>query len=376
MIRRAIILVLHLTCSFALCAWGQAPSVTWWSHKYDTVYLTNNEIEIDITLKISTHSTLKALTVFIVNGRDGSIIAKHNEPLAVSQYNLRKKINLPEDIIHLKVEVSDTENRLATSAKTFIYNNSLIEEKIGRRNDHALIFATDKYSTWPQLVNPIFDARTVAEKLEGIYGFTTEIIENATEEVVASKIKEYQLREYNQFDQLLIFFAGHGGYNKYGGYIVASDTKSPSEIVYPLEFRWAQREIDRIPVNHILLVMDVCFGGTLQRTVESVNPNTTTEEDIYGVASQLEILKRKFSRISRLYITSGGEEYVSDGRPGMHSPFTSQLIKALDRKGFGDNLLTNAEVKGFMENLKVEPRFGNFGNHEEHGDFILTVKQN
>lgn len=34
------------------------------------------------------------------------------------------------------------------------------------RTDYALIFATDQYDNWGDLVNPVFDSRTVAEELK------------------------------------------------------------------------------------------------------------------------------------------------------------------------------------------------------------------
>jgi len=386
-----MITLVHLT---QVVAWAQGtianPHIWWAHHTYDSIYLTGNETDVTISVYITTKNQLKSLTVSMLN-EDGNIISKSTQvdkqlPQAVqrvpteSEYHFEKRILVAEEVVTLKIEAVDKEDRYTSSTKVFIYKPTLIEQKINRRNDHALIFATDKYVNWSQLSNPLFDAHAMAKTLETTYGFTTEIIENATKEQIITKMKEYRLKKYGQFDQLLIFFAGHGAYNNVNqlGYVITSDSKSGDQS-YPtsISHEWLKSNIDQIPVNHILLVMDVCFSGALEETgpvsgvTQSVKP-----EDIYGNASRVDILKRKFNHNSRLYITSGGKEYVSDGIPGMHSPFMHQFIRALNLRGFGDYILTNAELTGFMENLKTEPRFGSFGEHERGGDFILTANQN
>jgi hypothetical protein len=50
-----------------------------------------------------------------------------------------------------------------------------------------------------------------------------------------------------------------------------------------------------------------------------------------------------------------------------------QLIEALNTNGGPDNMLTTAELFAAMENLKTEPRFGNFGKHEPYSDLVFIV---
>jgi uncharacterized caspase-like protein len=98
--------------------------------------------------------------------------------------------------------------------------------------DYALLFATDEYEEWGDLVNPINDAETIGKTLEDFYGFEVEIITNATKTEVLSKIREYQKKRFGPNDQLFIFFAGHGSYDSISGegYIVCTDSKLDDEI--------------------------------------------------------------------------------------------------------------------------------------------------
>src|SRR5436190_5357345 len=82
------------------------------------------------------------------------------------------------------------------------------------RKDYALIFATDKYDNWKALVNPIFDARTIANDIQKTYGFITKVVENPNQSQVLDKLHEYAEKKYGEMDQLVIFFAGHGFYDE------------------------------------------------------------------------------------------------------------------------------------------------------------------
>lgn len=77
---------------------------------------------------------------------------------------------------------------------------------------------------------------------------------------------------------------------------------------------------------------------------------------------------------TRLYLTSGGKEYVPDGRPGMHSPFTRKILEALRGYGGKDGILTVNEIITAVEKVEPQPRFGEFGDNEPGSDFILIAK--
>jgi hypothetical protein len=77
---------------------------------------------------------------------------------------------------------------------------------------------------------------------------------------------------------------------------------------------------------------------------------------------------------SRLYLTSGGKEYVPDGRPGSHSPFAGRIIEALRKHAGQGQVLTINQLKSYLERITPVPMAGEFGNHEIGGDFIFVAQ--
>ncbi|TKB83069.1 MAG: hypothetical protein E8D43_15680 [Nitrospira sp.] len=84
-----------------------------------------------------------------------------------------------------------------------------------------------------------------------------------------------------------------------------------------------------------------------------------------------EIKNRKIKYTSRRYLTSGGKEYVPDGRPGNHSPFARKLLEAFRSYGGQDGYLAIGKIKQYVEKVTPEPREGEFGSHAPGGDLVL-----
>jgi hypothetical protein len=237
----------------------------------------------------------------------------------------------------------------------------------------ALIFATNIYDSFSELVNPVIDASTIAEELKDNYLVDAEIIINPTLSQTIEKIREYAKLQYSTTDNLLIIFAGHGIYDDVfkEGYVISRDSKSDdvAKTSY-LSHSNLRTMINNIPCNHILLVMDVCFGGTFDPIIAS----KSRAADLYAEVTNEEFIQRKQKYKTRLYLTSGGKEYVPDGRPGHHSPFARKFLEALRNYGGPDGLLTINEIIQFIEKVEPQPRFGEFGDNEPGSDFLLIAK--
>jgi hypothetical protein len=223
-------------------------------------------------------------------------------------------------------------------------------------------------------VNPIYDATTIANELKEKYGFEVEVVENASQEDILVKIKDYSKRNYKPQDQLMIFFAGHGQFDEgFGeGYVVAKNSletdKAKTTYISHSNLR---SYVNNINCNHILLGMDVCFGGTLDPEIAKNRAADSRDE-----LTDNEFLARKLSKKTRRYITSGGKEYVSDGIVGKHSPFAASMIEAFRTRGGSDGILTLAEIMPFLEKIKEhEPRAGEFGDNEKGSDFVFVTKR-
>lgn len=287
-------------------------------------------------------------------------------------FRIEEKIHLPSGSVYLELTATNAEGAKVSTSRNILVGQDLISNAVLiNRKDRALIFATDKYDHWDDLVNPVHDAHSIATELQNRYGFETEVVENPTLEEVWEKIRAYNEHRFNPQDQLLIFFAGHGQFDDtFGeGYVVAKNSlaNDKSKTTY-ISHNRLRGVINNIPCEHIFLMMDVCFGGTF-------DPVLARSRNLADVeASDEEVIVRKLSHKTRKYLTSGGKEYVSDGTPGSHSPFAGKLIESLKTNGGEDRILTIAELQASLERLKQLPRFGSFGDDEPLSDFIFIRK--
>lgn len=240
---------------------------------------------------------------------------------------------------------------------------------------YALVFATDVYDNWASLTNPSFDASTISAVLKEDYGFKTELVLDAPRDTILTRLLDYSEKTYNDNDELFVFFAGHGDFNEVvnQGYIVARDSKAKKDDrlrnTY-LSHSQLRDVIDNIPCKHIFLVLDVCFGGTFD---QRITKGGHRGDDEYDEVSREKYIERKMKLKTRMYLTSGGKEYVPDGREKQHSPFARKFIEALRSYGGKDRTLTLGKIKGYVEKIEPEPRAGEFGANEPGSDFIFVL---
>src|SRR5437879_523824 len=240
------------------------------------------------------------------------------------------------------------------------------------RTDYAVLFVTNDYDNWPDLTNPVNDGRMIADELKKNYGYQVDIVEGGTQSAILKKLRDYAEKKYKPLDQLFIFFAGHGQFDQtFGeGFVVTkeSQTNDEAKTTY-LSHNRLRSIVNNIPCEHIFLAMDVCFGGTFDQAIA----HRGLDDEVYKEASQAEMVTRKLTYKTRRYLTSGGKEYVPDGRPGMNSPFARKLLEALRSRGGKDMLLSLGEINSFVEALKPQPRAGEFGDNAPGSDFIFLI---
>ena len=170
-----------------------------------------------------------------------------------------------------------------------------------------------------------------------------------------------------------MFFAGHGtfvGEDKHGrGFVVPSDGR-PGDRASWISYSDLAAELDLLPAHRVLLVLDVCFGGSFVEQYRDVT-------DPYQTASPAELVRRYGRYRARLALTSGAREYVSDGRPGQHSPFAHHLLRALRSPGGhnADDLLVFEEVVLFAREVSgPTPLSGGFGGNEPGSTFFFGAR--
>ncbi len=80
-------------------------------------------------------------------------------------------------------------------------------------NYHALIIANARYEKLDDLSTPKNDADAIADILKQRYGFTVTRLYDATRYEILSALNKTR-RELTEKDNLLLYYAGHGEYDK------------------------------------------------------------------------------------------------------------------------------------------------------------------
>lgn len=352
------------------------PTIVWNSPKLEYTNSFENTVEIEVDIK----SEVALSNIQLIIGDNVSKNARAGKKIEGVEnknlFHLKERVYLPEGSNYLEIIAENVEGAKVSSSRSVLVGMAAVADAVSiDRKDYALLIATDTYDYWNDLVNPVYDANSIARELSELYGFEVDILENANQEDILLKIKDYAKKNYKPQDQLFIFFAGHGQFDEgFGeGYIVAKNSlESDKAKVTYISHSNLRSYINNIPCNHILLTMDVCFGGTLDPFIARARGSNASDD-----LTTNEFLARKLSKKTRQYITSGGKEYVSDGVLGKHSPFASRFVEALKSRGGDDRILTISEIVPFLEKISQhEPRSGEFGDNEKGSDFVFVAKQN
>lgn len=345
------------------------PQIAWELPRLE--YTNSKENRIDVKATVNSVVPLKRVSIAILKSLE-------EEPTAIMNIDIEndlsafvdKNIFLPNGQNYVQVIAENIDGGIVVDYRSIIIGMDALKDAITiDRQDYALLFATDQYDNWGDLVNPIYDSKAIAKELEERYGFEVKIVENGDQDLVFNTLREYAKRSYKPQDQLFIFFAGHGQYDEtFGeGFVVARDSRAndPGKNSY-ISHNRLRSNINNINCEHIMLVMDVCFGGTF-------DPVLASSRNLYEEIDNVEFIVKKLSTKTRKFLTSGSKEYVSDGIPGKHSPFTVRFLEALKSNGGEDRLLTFSEVNIYMQKLQTTARFGPFGSDEQGSEFLFIA---
>lgn len=352
------------------------PKITW-NNPIPEITYTQSE-RFPVKFVVETTTPIKTITLSIRESMEAASRGTQTIKPEESQKLLtviEKNLFLAEGENIIEVIAENTEGVKTKSYKRVrMGSEALANANKLERTDYALVIATDQYDNWPDLVNPVFDSRTISEELKNKFGFKVDLIENPTQDEILRKLREYAEKKYKPLDQLLIFIAGHGSYDQtFGeGFVVTKESLANDEgKTSYLSHNRLRSIVNNIPSEHIFLVMDVCFGGTFDEALASARG---LDDDPYKESEQNQWITRKLTMKTRRYLTSGGKTYVSDGIAGQHSPFARKFLDALQSQGGTDGILTTAEVFSHVERLKIAPRQGSFGDNLPGSDFLFVMK--
>jgi hypothetical protein len=347
------------------------PDIVWTTPKVESTMSSSDAFVVEAVIQSEKH--ISEITLEILNNGQ-----RHEKKPQFDRNNsvqvLRQKLKLMPGHNKIVLTVQNIDGATVKSTRNILVGKNEVALAVSaNRKDYALIFATDQYDNWDDLMNPVADARMIENILRQKYGFKTEVVENATLEQVTSKLYDYNTKKFNPQDQLFVFFAGHGYYDEVlgEGYVVASNSlmSDKGKSSY-LSHTLLRQRLENIKCEHVFLAMDVCFGGTFDPVLARGRGG-----DVLDEATDAQYLARKLTKRTRKYLTSGSKEYVSDGVPGKNSPFAARFIQALREVGGGSGLiLTLYELNTYFQKMHTEPRSGSFGTDNPASDFVFVAK--
>ncbi|MBN2214164.1 MAG: caspase family protein [Bacteroidales bacterium] len=280
-----------------------------------------------------------------------------NIPLALDINLIRiiardRQLVASEKIIYVERTVPDKQEETA--------------EDFSNVNYYALLISVSEYED-PEITDleqPMKDGLKLKEVLTGKYLFTLKNIkwlQNPTREEMIVAFDNLS-KTITRDDNLLIYFAGHGYWDKNleVGYWLPSDSKKSNPA------NWFANSTIRdyvggIRAKHVLLISDACFSGGILKTrspFSDASPGVT----------------RLYNMPSRKAMTSGTLNEVPD-----ESVFMKYLIKQLEQNK--DRFLTSEQLfttikPAVMNNSETTPQYGTIQSAgDEGGDFIFILKQ-
>lgn len=195
-------------------------------------------------------------------------------------------------------------------------------ERVSMGNFWAVLIGIDQYDHWPRLSTAVLDTKDIKEVLEQKYGFTPERVKwitnrEATREGILEAL-EWLLNEAGENDNVLIYYAGHGELDKVTGYWVPVEARLDKKGAY-IGNSTIRDYIGAMKANHVYLVADSCFSGSLFAGLNRSKPDVITGRYFQEV----------HKRMSRQGLTSGGTEPVNDAGYDGHSIFNYYFLKSL-----------------------------------------------
>ncbi len=215
------------------------------------------------------------------------------------------------------------------------------------------------------------DAGKVAETLKLHYGFDTNLLLDADRDAILDAIDDFR-GILKQDDQFLIYYAGHGSFDKIAGkaYWLPVDAQRNNDKNWII-VDTITSNIKRISSNHVLIVADSCYSGTFTRTSSLAKLESAQKRRVY--------LKKMQAKKSRTLLASGGNEPVSDIGGEGNSVFAKAFLAGLtnmDLNGFTAEELYIQYIKEMVAGSSDQtPEYNIIRNSgHEGGDFVFKRK--
>jgi uncharacterized caspase-like protein len=255
----------------------------------------------------------------------------------------------------------------------------------GSGKRYAVIIGNADYGAatgFNALATPIADADALEAVLTGKYGFTTAITlpsgQPASLSLRNASGRDTQMALYNvsqvagDNDTVLIYYAGHGIYEPMTttAFWVPTDAVAGVPPTY-LSASTISEAIARIQARKVLLISDSCFSGALLR-------GGPPQAEKIDADKRLDALLALQKRKSRILISSGNNEPVSDAGGDGHSIFAQALLNGLDNEDHDEfsarELFDGYILTAVAANSKQEPQFRPLDNVGHDGGDVIFLK--
>lgn len=237
----------------------------------------------------------------------------------------------------------------------------------------AAVVGIDKYRHWRKLRNAVSDARGISAALKSV-GFEELVPPLLDEEASGSALRALaneQLQSLREEDNLILFYAGHGGALTH----MADDKEIQTGFVIPFDGEpnkpstWIDLEswlrgISLLPPRHILVILDACHSGiALDPIFRWQGPQ--------GLTGSRDALH---ARRSRRVITSAlvDQRALDSGPRAGHSLFTGCLLEAID----GDTSTPLRFATSSELGVWLQQRVSQYPHSEQTPDFGTFFSDN
>lgn len=253
-------------------------------------------------------------------------------------------------------------------------------ETVRDGKDYAVFFAIDDYEDHPDFLslhNPVRDALAIERELSEGYAFETVLHRNPDRATIERVLDSLAGVVFNEHDQLLLFFSGHGDFDKLEkrGTFVPHGYDAGAPKGGAMDLADLRRSVEAVDCSHLLLAIDACYSGLIMtatsldlNSLEYGGPDNLAET--FEEARQMRILEL-LEDPAKILITSTVDEASSDG--GDHSPFTQGILNGLkDGYDYGYGVIDHSFITASIS-LKTPKSFNDKLAGDGGGQFIFVV---
>ncbi|MBB3697020.1 caspase family protein [Flammeovirga yaeyamensis] len=238
-----------------------------------------------------------------------------------------------------------------------------VENELIKGEYYALLIANEKYEDkdWANLKHPINDTKKLKSILTKKYQFKEEnivYVENGTRTDILKGFNEI-IKRTHEDDKVLIYYSGHGiyDYRAEEGFWIPSNGGSVDDTEW-IANSSLTRKIKSISANHVFLISDSCFGGSIFKL--SRGKLTSIEKSV----------KKYIEKKSRKGMTSGALDTVPD--KSVFANYLYEYLKNNTKKYLTTTSLFNGISEIVALNSENIPQYSVLQNTgDEGGQFVF-----